>query len=343
MYVTCDHGEQDTPTAIQCNDYRLHSITLITAIRMKAVYFEELGPPEVLKLGELPDPKTGPDEIVIDIHVASINGADWKVRTGKIKLPNFSFPHVLGRDFSGTVSEVGSNINDFQVGDEVFGVCDVGQEGTYCEKIAIKASLCAKKPASVSHIDICSMALIGLTTLVSLEESLQLQKGERILIQGGAGGVGGVAIQLAKYIGAHVITTTSTKNIPYVQGLGADEIIDYTKQDFKTCVSNCDAVFETVGGEVATGSFQVLKKGGRAAFIASGKVAPESPSPDYKSLRPNVLRDRKHLERVVELLDAKAFSPPCRKTFTLEQAVEAHKISESRHFQGKLLFVIKED
>jgi NADPH:quinone reductase-like Zn-dependent oxidoreductase len=271
-----------------------------------------------------------------------VNGADWKVRTGKSQPAIRKFPHILGRDFSGTVSEVGPDVADFEVGDEVFGVCDVGLEGTYCEKIAMKASLCARKPSSVSHTSICALALIGLTTVVALD-TLKLQKGERILIQGGAGGCGGVAIQLAKHLGAHVITTTSTKNIPYVQGLGADEIIDYTKQDFRTAVSDCDAVFDTVGGDVALGAFQVLKKGGRAAFIASGKTAPESPSSDYTSLRPNVLRDRQRLERIVHLLDAKAITVPCTRLFPLEQAVEAHKISESRHFQGKLVFQVRED
>ena len=240
-----------------------------------------------------------------------------------------------------TTERTGANVEDFRIGDEVFGVCDVGQEGTYCEKIAMKASLCARKPANVSHTDICALALIGLTCVTALEETLKLQKGESILIQGGAGGCGGVAIGLAKHLGAaRVITTTSTKNIPYVQSLGADVVIDYTKQDFKIEVSDCDAVFDTVGGEVASGCFQVLKPGGRAAFIASGKTSPEPPSSAYISLRPNVTRDRQHLERIVDLLVAKAISVPCTRLFSLEEAVEAHKISESRHFQGKLVFQV---
>jgi NADPH:quinone reductase-like Zn-dependent oxidoreductase len=314
---------------------------------MKAVYLEELGPPEVLTLGELPDPTAGPGEIVVDIYAASINGADWKVRRGNTKgllsssaaLP--TFPYVLGRDFSGRVRSLGENVTDFQVGEEVFGVCNVGQEGTYCEQIAMKADLCAKKPSDISHVDICALALISITAVVALEETLKLQTGERLLIQGGAGGVGGVAIQLAKYLGVHVLTTTSTKNVEYVKGLGVDEIIDYTQEDFRTAVSNCDAVFDTVGGDTALGCFDVLKIGGRAAFIASGKTAPEPPSSDYTSLRPNVTRDRKHLERILELLQAKAITVPCIQTFSLEQAVEAHRLSESRHFRGKLVFQVR--
>lgn len=309
---------------------------------MKAAYLESLGPPEALKMGELPDPIAKSGEIVINIHAASVNGADWKVRSGKIPLIK-EFPHVLGRDFSGIVSEIGPDVNDFQVGDEVFGVCDVGQEGTYCEKIAMKASLCARKPKDVSHTTICALALAGLTAIVSIEETLKVQKGERILIQGGAGGVGSFAIQLAKHLGAYVITTSSTKNLSHVKDLGADEVIDYTQQDFREVVQDCDSVLETVGGEVAIRSFDVLKKGGRAAFIASGATAPASPSSDYTSLRPSVLRTRSHLERILQLLEAKAISPPFVTFFTLEEAIEAHKISESRHLKGKLVFQIRGD
>jgi len=303
------------------------------------MYLENIGPPEALKMGELPDPIAKSGEIVIDIHAASVNGADWKVRTGKIPLIK-TFPHVLGRDFSGIVSGIGADVNDFQIGDEVFGVCDVGQEGTYCERIAMKANLCARKPQDVSHTTACALALAGLTAIVSLEESLKVQNGEKILIQGGAGGVGSFAIQLAKYLGAYVIATTSAKNVSYVKELGADEVIDYTKQDFREVVRDCDAVFETVGGEVATRSFDVLKTGGRAAFIASGKTAPVSPSSDYTSLRPNVLRTRGSLERILQLWQAKIISPPFVTLFPLEQAVEAQKISESQRLKGKLVLQI---
>jgi NADPH:quinone reductase-like Zn-dependent oxidoreductase len=236
---------------------------------MKAAYMTGHGGPEVLKYGELPDPLAGAGEVIVDIHAASINGADWKVRSGKIE-PKTNFPYVLGRDFSGVVSAVGDSVGDYQVGDEVFGVCDVGQEGAYAEKIAIKASIIAQKPADFSHVEAAALALIGLTALVSVEDTLQLKSGETILIQGGAGGVAGFAIQLAKHLGAHVVTTASPANHDYVHKLGADQIIDYTTQDFTKVISEIDAVFDTVGGEVAQRAFDVLKLGGRAAFIGSG-------------------------------------------------------------------------
>lgn len=307
---------------------------------MKAAFFDIHGGPEVLRYGDLPDPVAGDDQVVVDIHAASVNGADWKVRSARDQQVPY-FPYVLGRDFSGTVREVGSAVGDFRPGDAVFGICDVGQEGTYAEKIAMKAALVARKPDTITHMEATATALTGLTALVSIEETLKLQRGEKILIQGGAGGVAGFAIQLAKHIGAYVVTTTSTRNLDYVRSLGADEVLDYRVQDFATTVSDCDAVLETVGGDVALRSFDVLKPGGRAAFIASGATAPESPRDDVQSLRPKVGRDRPHLERIVDLLDAGVVRVPEIMEFALSDAAEAHKISESRHFRGKLVFKVR--
>ena len=307
---------------------------------MKAVYIEAQGGPEVLKYGDVADPVAGPGMVVVDIHAASVNGADWKVRAGHYA-PITEFPYFLGRDFSGVVSEIGEGVDDLKIGDAVFGVCDVGQEEAYAEKIAMKASIIAKKPESVSHVDAAALALIGLTALISVEDTLQLKSGETILVQGGAGGVAGFAIQVAKHIGARVITTASAANHDYLRGLGADEIIDYNTQDFTEVVSGCDAVFDTVGGDVTARSFAVLRPGGRAAFIASGSTAPDSPRDDVESLRPRVGRDRPHLERIVELLEAGAVTVPEITLYPLSEVVEAHKVSESRHLRGKLVFKIR--
>ncbi len=307
---------------------------------MKAAFFEEMGGPEVMKYGEVPDPIAEPDQVVVDIHAASVNAADAKVRVGQYA-PVTEFPSILGRDFSGVVSALGDDVDDLNVGDEVFGVCARGQEGAYAEKIAIKAAIVAKKPEGLSHVELAAISLIGLTALVTIEDTLKLKSGEKILIQGGAGGVASFAIQIAKHIGAHVITTASAANRDYVRGLGADEVIDYTTQDFTEVVSDCDAVFDTVGGDVATRSFAVLKPGGRAAFIASGGKAPESPRDDVQSLRPAVGRDRPHLERIVELVKAGAVRIPDITEYHLRDAKEAQTISESRHLRGKLVFKVR--
>jgi NADPH:quinone reductase-like Zn-dependent oxidoreductase len=306
---------------------------------MKAAFIERHGGPEVLKYGEMPDPVAAPGEVVVDIAAASVNGADWKVREGKSgQLAHF--PYILGRDFSGVVSAIGAGVADLDVGDEVFGVCDVGQEGAYAEKIAIKAAIVARKTGSLSHVDAAALALAGLTAICTVEDALKLKASETILIQGGAGGVASFAIQLSKHLGARVITTASRSNHDYLRGIGADEIIDYNAVDFTTVVKDCDAVFDTVGGDVAQQSFAVLKPGGRAAFIASGPQAPKPDRSDVVAIRPSVGRDRPHLERIVALVAAGAVRPPEVTRFKLSEAVAAHEVSQSRHFRGKLVFLV---
>jgi NADPH:quinone reductase-like Zn-dependent oxidoreductase len=306
---------------------------------VKAVYVDQFGGPEVLQYGDLPDPVAGPGQVVVDVTAASVNGADWRVRAGLYA--EVRFPLVLGRDFSGTVAALGAGVNDLKVGDAVFGVLEAGREGAYAEKLAITAAIIAKKPGTLSHVDAAALALTGLTAIISIETTLKLQRGETILIQGGAGGVASIAIQLAKHIGARVITTTSAANMHYVRSFGADEVVDYNVQDFSHVISGCDAVFDTVGGDVAQKSFAVLRPGGRAAFIASGAQAPKPERTDVTSLRPAVGRARAPLERIAELVVAGVVRPPEVKLFRLSQAVEAHRVSEGRHFRGKLVFAVR--
>ena len=307
---------------------------------MKAAFFMKNGGPEVMQYGDVPDPVAGPGQVLVDVHAASVNGADWKVRAGSYA-PITAFPYVAGRDFSGVVSALGAGVTDFKVGDPVFGVVEQVADGCYAEKLAIRAVIVAKKPESLSHIEAASLALIGLTALVSIEDTIKLKSGETILIQGGAGGVAGFAVQLAKHIGARVITTASAANHDYLRKLGADQIIDYTKQDVAKIVSGCDAVFDTVGGDAVKGSFAVLKPGGRAAFIGSGPTAPASPRSDATSLRPKVGRDRPHLERIVALVARGAVRVPEIKVYPLSEAAAAHRVSEGRHLRGKLVFKVR--
>ena len=306
---------------------------------MKVVFIEKFGGADVLKYGDLPDPVEGSGEIVVDVVAASVNSADWKVRVGQYK--QLKFPCALGRDFSGVVSAIGKGVTEFKFDDAVFGVCAAGREGAYAEKIAVSAAIVAKKPDGLSHVNAAALALTGLTALSAIEEALKLQRGETILIHGGAGGVASFAIQLAKRIGAHVITTASAVNHDYVRGLGADEIIDYNAEDFTRVVSNCDAVFDTVGGDVAQQSFAVLKPGGRAAFIASGAQAPKPNRDDVTSLRPQVERTRRHLDRIAQLFQDRAIRPPEIKLYRLSEAADAHRLSESRHVRGKLVFQVR--
>jgi NADPH:quinone reductase-like Zn-dependent oxidoreductase len=308
---------------------------------MKVILLLNHGGPEMLRYGEAPDPTAGPGEVVVDIHAASVNAADYKVRLGGGRYSLSQFPHILGRDFSGVVSAVGAGVIDFAVGDAVFGVTDQGIEGAYAEKIAIKAAIVAKKPDALSHAEAAALGLTSLTALTAIEDTAHVKAGQTVLIQGGAGGVAGFAIQLAKHLGATVITTASARNHAYVRSLGADQVIDYNSEDFTSIGAICDVVFDTVGGAVRAGCYTVLKPGGKLVWIAP---APEGFHPsrnDVQTLRPNVIRDRAHLERMLALLDAGAVRPPTIVRYKLSDAAEAHRVSEGRHLQGKLVLELR--
>ena len=294
----------------------------------------------MLRYGDVEDPKPAADEIVVDVHAASVNAADYKVRLGGSGY-NVRFPHILGRDFSGVVAARGEGVTDFAVGDAVFGVLDAGIEGAYAEKLAIKAAIVARKPDRLSHQQAAAMALTGITAIWAIEDTARLQAGETILIQGGAGGVAGFAIQLAKHLGATVVTTTSAANVDYVRSLGADRVVDYNAEDFTKTVSGCDVVFDTVGGDVQTRSYSVLRPGGRLVWVAPAPAGSRPPRSDVTVLRPAVTRDRAHLERIVALLEAGAVSPPPIARYDLADAAEAHRVSEGRHLRGKLVLAVR--
>src|SRR6516164_2123868 len=288
---------------------------------MKAALLTKHGGAEVLRLGEAPDPTAGSGEVVVDVHAASINAADYKVRLGGPS-HNLKFPYILGRDFSGVVSALGTGVSDLAVGDAVFGVTDQGIEGCYAEKIAIKAAIIAKKPDQLGHAEAAALGLTSLTALWALEDTARLKPGETILIQGGAGGVAGFGIQLAKH-------------------LGADRAIDYNEHDFATAVHDCDVVFDTVGGDVQVRSYAVLKPGGRLVWIAAAPPGFQPSRKDVEVLRPNVKRDRAHLERMLALSDRGAVWPPAITRYKLADAAEAHRVSEGRHLQGKLVLMVR--
>jgi NADPH:quinone reductase-like Zn-dependent oxidoreductase len=308
---------------------------------MKAVLLINHGGPEMLRYGEAPDPIAGPGDVVVDIHAASVNAADYKVRLGGGRYSLSRFPHILGRDFSGVVSTLGAGVTDFAVGDAVFGVTDQGIEGAYAEKIAIKAAIIAKKPDRLSHVEAAALGLTSLTALTAIEDTAHLKAGQTILIQGGAGGVAGFAVQLCKHLGATVITTASASNHPYVRSLGADQVIDYSTQDFTAIGSICDVVFDTVGGNVRAGCYAVLKPGSKLVWIAPAQEGYRPSRTDVETLRPNVIRDRAHLERMLALFDADAVWPPTIVRYRLADAAEAHGVSEARHLQGKLVLEVR--
>jgi len=309
---------------------------------MRAVLFDDYGEPEVLRLDTAVDPVAGPGEILVDIHAASVNAADSKVRAGpRPGEPGLDFPHILGRDFSGVVRSLGAGVTDFSPGDAVLAVIERGREGSYAEAVAISAALAVRKPDTMSHVDAAALSLTGLTTLVALEDEARLAAGQRILIHGGAGGVGSFAVQYARFVDAYVMVTGRTVNHDYLRELGANEVIDYTKTNFAQAVSGCDVVFDTIGGDVHARSYAVLKPGGKLIHIVPPPENFEPPRNDVTAIRPHVGRDRAHLERVLELVAQGAVKAPQIQVLTLSEARQAHELSQAGHVRGKIVFQVR--
>ena len=307
---------------------------------MKAMVFESIGGP--LFESEVAEPKPEKRELLIAIHAASVNPADYKVRQGLYAgASKLKMPHISGRDFSGVVLDVGEGVDDFTLGDEVFGVLEAGREGTYAEYVCEKSDLICKKPKFLTHEEASALALTGLTAIVSLKEAAKLKAREKVLIHGGAGGVGSFAIQYAKHIGAIVVTTASQHNHNYLSELGADQIIDYNLTNFWEQVSDCDVVFDTVGFSVHEHSYSVLKSGGRLVYIAPQPDNFLPPRQDVEIIRPKVGRSRDYLEQIIELAKSKKVIPPEIEIFGLAEAMVAQDKISTGHVRGKLILKAK--
>lgn len=242
---------------------------------MKAFIIDRYGKKETGRIADVPEPELRDDDVLVQIHAASVNVLDSKIKSGEFKLilPH-RFPLVLGNDFAGVVVRVGANVRRFQPGDEVYARPDDDRIGAFAEYIAIREDSLAPKPSNLTMEEAASIPLVALTAWQVLVETAQLKKGEKVLIHAGSGGVGTIAIQLARHLGAFVATTTSTSNVDWVKGLGADVVIDYKKQDFETILRDYDVVLNSLGTEVLGKSLRVLKPGGKLISI-SGPPDPQ--------------------------------------------------------------------
>ena len=222
-----------------------------------------------LEIQEIPLPSFGPNQILIKTHAASFNPLDYKIVRGDFKaIRKLHFPIGIGRDVSGIIEKVGKNVKMLQVGDKVFSRIDETLVGTMAEYVVSNETDTALMPKNLSYTEAASIPLAGLTAYQSLIDVAQLSSKENILIHAGAGGVGTIAIQLAKHLGAKVTATTSTKNIELVRSLGADKVIDYTKENYLDEPSKFDVVYDTLGGKFTLDSFKILGSGGRVISIA---------------------------------------------------------------------------
>ncbi|MEU0643928.1 NADP-dependent oxidoreductase [Streptomyces umbrinus] len=236
---------------------------------MRAFTVERYGSKDGVRVGDVPEPDVGADDVLVRIVAASVNPLDRMIRDGEMKtiLP-YKVPFVLGNDLAGVVVEVGASVTRFAVGDEVFARPDKNRIGTFAERIAVHQDDVAVKPTTLTMEEAASLPLVALTSWQALVERAHVQPGQKVLVHAGSGGLGTIAVQLAKQLGAYVATTTSTANVDLVKRLGADVVVDYRKQAFETVLRDYDVVLDSLGGETLKKSLDVLRPGGKVISVA---------------------------------------------------------------------------
>lgn len=310
---------------------------------MKAVQINQHGGSEVVEIKDVSEPFAKPGQILVEVHAASINPFDSKIRSGiyKDSMP-LEFPYTPGGDFSGIVKGLGDDVSEFNIGDEVFGSAQVlsGGSGAFAQFASANVKNTANKPKKIDFVGAASLPLVGSSAVQALEEHIKLKGNQKILIHGGAGGIGSIAIQLAKYLGAYVATTISTNDMEFAKSLGADEVIDYKSQDFTEIIKDFDAVFDTVGGETTDKSFKVLKKGGVLVSMVGTPNEKLAKQHRVTAIGQSTHTDREHLSRLAELVDLGVIKPQVDKVFPLEQSKEAFNHLEKDSPRGKVVLKI---
>jgi alcohol dehydrogenase len=314
---------------------------------MKSVQINEYGGSEIIKVNQSSsEPTVSTGKVLVTIKAAGVNPADWKIREGYFQqMAPLQFPSTLGMDFSGVIKQVGVGVSssDFKQGDEVYGQAGVinGGSGAFAEMALAKIENIAHKPKRLSHNEAAALPLVGVAAWWALKDDIGLSEGQKILIHGGAGGIGSIAIQIAKNLGAYVATTVSTNDKQFVQDLGADIVIDYMNQTFEDLLHDYDAVFDTVGGDTYRRSFKVPRKGG---IIVSMLEQPHSELMNQYGIRA-VFRfaqaNRERLTRLAQWIDEdNNIRINVERTFSLEQAGDALDYQKDVHPRGKVVLVI---
>ena len=307
---------------------------------MKAAVIREYG--AAIEISDVPQPALLADSVLIEVHAASVNPVDGIVQAGYLKeMMPITFPFTMGFDVSGVVVEVGDQVSKFEIGDEVFSRPNGMQAGTIAEYAVIKEEELAIKPSNISHQEAASIPLVGLTAWQAMVTKGNLQKGQKILIHAGSGGVGTLAIQMAKHLGAEVATTTSANNFELVKNLGADVVIDYTTQEFEEELSDYDLVLDMMGGETLEKSFKVLKKGG---FLVSIK------GEDTQGLAKQygahfeaffMWPSGEMLSQLAQLISDGVLKPVIDRTYPIDQTQEAYDYIQTGRAKGKVVIQVR--
>ncbi|HHB1766122.1 TPA: NADP-dependent oxidoreductase [Bacillus cereus] len=332
---------------------------------MKAMIIDKYGKVP-MRMAEVPTPEINEYEVLAEIHAASINPIDFKIRDGKVKmLLKYEMPLILGNDFSGVIVKVGSKVTRFKVGDEIYARPRKNKIGTFAEYIAIHEDDIALKPKNLSFEEAASIPLVGLTSYQALHDIMQLQKDQKILIHAGSGGVGTFAIQLAKIMGATVTTTASEAGSDLVKSLGADQIINYKTEKFEEILKDYDAVFDTIGGATLEKSFNIIKSGGNIVSVSgmpNARFGKEFGSGFFKTLlfslasKKLTALEKKHnaqysflfmkpsgdqLRIIANYIEAGKIKPVIDRVFSFEDAQKAMEYSEAGRAKGKIIVKIK--
>lgn len=308
---------------------------------MKAARIHAYGDTSQIKIEDAPLPTLNPDDVLIRVVATSVNPVDWKIRKGYLKsMIPYEMPLTMGWDVSGIVEQTGPAVTKFKPGDAVYSRPDIARNGAYAEYIAVRESEIAFKPATISHVEAASLPLVSITAWESLFTTANLTAGQRVLIHAGAGGVGSIAIQLAKAKGAHVTTTASAAKSALVKSLGADEVIDYRAQDFSKLAKDMDVVFDTVGGETREKSWTTLKPGGMLVSItdrpSEDRAKAEGKRAAFVFIGPNapILTD------LAQMVDLGQVRPIIGAEYGLNDTAKAQEASETGRSTGKIVIYV---
>jgi NADPH:quinone reductase-like Zn-dependent oxidoreductase len=333
---------------------------------MKAFAINRYSKEGTLQLVDLPQPVMKENEVLVEIHAASVNQLDVKISTGEFKLLlPYKFPLILGHDVAGTITKVGSKVSRFKVGDEVFARPADFEIGTFAEYIAINENDVALKPKNITMEQAASFPLVALTVWQAFVEKAELKKGQKVFIQAGSGGVGTIAIQLAKHLGATVATTTSAGNFELVKSLGADIVIDYKTQDFETILKDYDLVLNSQDGKTLERSLKILKSGGKivsisgppdvtfakeigfswfmktAVFFLSRKVTKQAKKLNVNYSFLFMQANGRQLSEISSLIETGIIRPVIDKVFPFEQTNEAMSYVASGRAKGKVIVKVR--
>lgn len=311
---------------------------------MRAISQEALGGPEVLTVTEVDEPKLGPSDVLVRVHAAGVNPTDWLHRRTGLYLG--TPPFVVGWDVSGVVEAVGPGVTLRKPGDEVFGMLDYPRAaGGYAEYAVSPSRNFALKPAAITHVEAAALPVVGLTAWQALVDTAKVQPGQRVLIHAAAGGVGHVAVQVAKAQGAYVIGTASAAKHDFVHSLGADEVIDYTKADFAEALRDVDVVLDAVGGDYGARSLQTMRPGGTLIAIVFKQAENIEALAKEHGVRLEFLTveaDHAGMTEIAGLVERGLLHVEVDTVLPLEQAAEAHRIGETGRTTGKLVLTVAE-